>query len=308
MATNIPNTTIIGLSFEYLQSEFLDTVLKESSKVTYANQLKSFGNHLAEIDPTTYNNLGTIGNLKSLNKVVNKLQLDYKQSTCKNIVATFKQLVAYAVDNEGLDPSILSTISKLKVSKKKDPKPQILPTKEELLKLRTHMEINSKTLFDLKCRTAIEIIYSSGSRTTETLKAQWKDFDPTNKVLNVKAETTKTNKDYFLILSDKAIKLLETLKQYQTNEYIFTNKEGLPMDRSTLSTYIQKHCKQAGLRPINLHLIRKYVASTMLQNGADLSTVSNYILHHESITTTAKYILPNQKKAMETISNLHKSF
>lgn len=308
MMKRIPKTNVIGLSYSYLVGEFLETIEKQSTHDVYRNRLNVFGKYLSEIDVEIYNNLNSIRNVKSLNKVILRLQKEYKQSTCKTILTNFKMLVAYGVDNEGLSESIPPIVSKLKVTKKKDAKKQNLPTKDEMLKLRTHMEKNSATLFDLKCRTAIECIYSSGCRVTELLNARWEDYDVEKKVIFVWAEQTKSDKDYFLILSDNACQLLDVLKQYQSGEYIFTNKENKPMNRSSLSTYIQRNCKEVGLPNINLHLIRKFVATEMLANGVDLGTVSNYVLHHSSIQTTARYILPNEKKAIDVISNVHKNW
>lgn len=308
MAIKFKNQFVVAKPLDYLVDEFLDTVMKESTHDTYHNQLHMMMSAIEEVNSEAVKDMDML-DTKTVNKAIRLLQKQYKTNTVKNMFTTFKVMLNFGVIEEDVAESVLDKVKKAKVVNKKDAKKQVLPTKHDITKLRIHMERNCTSLTELKYRTVIEIMYSAGSRISETLSIRWSDIDYKNKVVFVWSENTKTNKDYFLILSDTAIQLLKHMEQFKVDDqYVFSTNKGNKISRNSVANYLKANCEACGIKPINPHLLRKYCASSMLESGADIQTVSKFILHHENLQTTMKYILPNQTHAMDTIQKLQKNF
>lgn len=87
----------------------------------------------------------------------------------------------------------------------------------------------------------------------------------------------------------------KTLKAYlaaraDTSPYVFLSKRGTPIDRRTLWLLIQTYGKTAALpsHKLHFHILRHSIATHLLDAGADLSFVKDW-LGHANIQNTTIY-------------------
>lgn len=286
---------------------YLNTVMKESTEVTYKNRLDVFGEYLKKVDAEVFKDLTMIETVKPINQTLRQLQKDgYKTSTVKGIATTVKGMLFYLIAEEGMNPQLLHVMKMVKVADKHDAKYKELPTKQDVMKLKKHMEANCQTVNQLKLRTIIEILSTSGNRITETLNLKYSDiFEDTQ---TMKLTVTKTHKKdgspFIKPLSNKAMQLIKTLSMYKTSDYIFDSAKGEVMNRSSVNKYLRSNCEKAGIEVIGLHQLRKYASSNLLSVGATYAEVKEYILCHGDKSITDIYLKPNLKEAMPKLIQL----
>ena len=90
---------------------------------------------------------------------------------------------------------------------------------------------------------ALEFLLLTATRTSETLKAQWDEFDLEKKVWVIPAEKTKTKKLHRVPLCRRAIEILRLMQSRAEGAYVFPSQIGKnrdkPMSDMTLSSIIK---------------------------------------------------------------------
>ena len=77
--------------------------------------------------------------------------------------------------------------------------------------------------------------------------------------------------------------------RWQQTGYVFTQENGLPMNPSSITGWMNDFANRHGLQHINPHAFRHTVASVLLANGLDLVTVARQLGHLDVATTGKVY-------------------
>ena len=115
--------------------------------------------------------------------------------------------------------------------------------------------------------TAIKLLFLTGVRKNELLKAKWYEFDLYNAIWELPAERSKNRKSIKIPLSNFTIELLKTL-QSNNSEFVFSslkNKKHKAVDSSTLNVYLTNLIKGNYIitKLITPHDTRRYVRTTL---------------------------------------------
>lgn len=103
------------------------------------------------------------------------------------------------------------------------------------------------------------------------------------------AETTKSGRKRFVPLSAIVRGVLEQLLKEQRGEFVFSDKEGNPVDAHHLYRDFQIAQKKAGFaRQIRFHDLRHTFASHFMMNGGNIYDLQK-ILGHASLEMTQRY-------------------
>ena len=144
---------------------------------------------------------------------------------------------------------------------------------------------------NVKHRTIIMLLYSTGMRLSEIAKLKIADIDSKN--MRIKIVQGKGAKDRFTILSEQV--LLELRAYYlicKPKEYLFNGyRPGKPMSARNIEHLVQKAVAKIGLasKHYTVHTIRHSFATHLVDNGTDLHTVKE-LLGHTSLQTTMRYM------------------
>lgn len=189
----------------------------------------------------------------------------------------------------------------------------------------------------LKWRCIITVLASTGLRRGELLGLRWKDIASIKtgngdgqKVLHIEQtvmynpkrgiyiDTPKTAQGVRDVpLSDDAEKILLEYKTEQAskhlrltsaNSFIFTQDNGQPMHPDSLTTYIDRLCKNNNLRHISPHAFRHYAATRLIERGMDIATVSRIMGHSRPSTTTDLYVHPTTARYTEAADIMNDIF
>jgi integrase len=80
--------------------------------------------------------------------------------------------------------------------------------------------------------------------------------------------------------------------------YLFTRKDGQPINPNYATTRFRKLTERAGLPPIRLHDLRHGAASLAHEAGADLKTLQDLLGHPSIVVTADTYtsVLPDSQR------------
>lgn len=150
------------------------------------------------------------------------------------------------------------------------------------------------TMPDLKQKTMVALMYSSGLRIGEVCQLRYQDIDRKNKRIHICH--SKARQDRFAILSDTA---LDLLTQYwfaydKPMGWLFPKQTRLldpkPIDTFYLSRHIHAHERRLGWEEkLTCHSFRHAFGTHLYENGADLLTIKA-LLGHKSIHSTTIYV------------------
>jgi site-specific recombinase XerD len=141
-----------------------------------------------------------------------------------------------------------------------------------------------------KSRVILMLIYSAGLRVSEVVRIHVKDIESKHNRIYIRE--SKNNKDRYTVLSRKVlIELREYWKVHRPKTYLFPSyRTDGPISAASIQSVFKKAAKTAGIKKqVSVHILRHSFATHLLNNGADLYTVSQ-LLGHASIKTTTIYL------------------
>lgn len=154
----------------------------------------------------------------------------------------------------------------------------------------------------------IELIYSSGLRISEALGLKVSDIDSDRKEIKVFG---KGRKERILPIGDKAyrsvINYLNLRSSISKKGYsaLFLSKTGKPLDSTAAWRVINKAMIGVTESPKKSpHVLRHSFATHMMDNGADINSVSE-LLGHSSLSTTQIYTHTSASRLKKVFKDAH---
>jgi len=144
-----------------------------------------------------------------------------------------------------------------------------------------------------------DFLFYSGLRVSELINIKHSDWNAKNESLKVHG---KGNKIRYVFLPDFLIKHLNP----NSPDYLFTNLKKQKLCPLVIRQIISQRTKKAGFtKLITPHSFRRSFATWMHRKGSNLTTIQ-FLLGHESITTTEKYIQTDRETMYADYSKLWK--
>jgi integrase len=255
-------------------------------------------------------------------------QNKYSPATIKREIATLKVALNQAVKNQLIARSPADAVSLLKQEQKE-------------IEFLTAEEV-SVLLLSLPFSThgrALRFILGTGLRVAELCGLRWCDIDKSSVHVNQITYTLRQGDEVVRIsnppktkagkrvipLNDKLRAILDEQRQTQRLErirtgsawggddpgkgqqYVFATELGTPSDRHNLARTLRACLKKAGLKSRGIHALRHTFATSWVQSGADLRTLSEILGHTNVAFTMQRYVhsdTATKRKGMELMSNL----
>jgi site-specific recombinase XerD len=156
---------------------------------------------------------------------------------------------------------------------------------------------------NIKHRTILMLLYSSGMRVSEIANCKIADID--SKHMRIKVVQGKGAKDRYTIMSEQVLLELRAYYLiYKPKEYLFNGyKPGKRYSVRSIQHLMQKALLKVGLESKNytIHTIRHSFATHLLDNGTDLYTIKE-LLGHNNIQTTMRYMHLTSRRIDEIIN------
>jgi len=181
--------------------------------------------------------------------------------------------------------------------------PQPVPTDGELAKLML------KAGRDRQDRNMLIAFINSGARRSELFRIKFsEDVDFNERMLRLGTRKNKAREMRYrhIPMNDDLYKAL--LDQFRNrlahSDYVFQNRSVWKKDEkgrivkthprygdsfTKRRKFMEGLCREAKVKPMGYHALRRYFASKLVENGEDLETV-RYLLGHSNVSTTDRYI------------------
>lgn len=184
----------------------------------------------------------------------------------------------------------------------------------------------------LKYRVFFTLAIYSGFRRGEMLGLEWKDIDWDNCVISVRrtsnytaskgiyTDTTKTKKSQRSLKFPQCV--MDLLREYkaeqdeervklgtkwQDYDRLFVKWDGRPMNNNTPYFWLKEFCEENNFRFCDIHSLRHFYASALINKGVDAAAVSGALGHSTITTTTSIYchvFNQAQARASEAIASV----
>lgn len=178
--------------------------------------------------------------------------------------------------------TVLKRKFNLKYPKKHNKLPIVL-SKYEILKMIDSIE-------NPKHKLLLELMYGSGLRLSEAIKAKVEDFDTASKVLHVKGG--KGCKDRIVNLSERFTADFICFINGKSYGYLFESAQrtGNHISSRTAQIIVKNAIKKSKIpKNAHPHTLRTSFATHLIENGIDISYVQK-LLGHSRISTTQTYL------------------
>ncbi len=150
------------------------------------------------------------------------------------------------------------------------------------------------TMPDLKQKTMVALMYSSGLRIGEVCHLRHDDISRTNMRIHIRH--SKSRQDRYAILSDSALSLLTRYWSAYDKpmDWLFPKQcrpdDARPIDTFYLSRHIHAHERRLGWEEkLTCHSFRHAFGTHLYENGTDLLTIKA-LLGHKSLQSTTIYV------------------
>jgi integrase/recombinase XerD len=158
----------------------------------------------------------------------------------------------------------------------------------------------------IRDKAILELLYATGIKVSELIAMRVSDINLSGKYIVCKERRERC------IPFGKSAKaaLQEYLKirpgkfDKSNSDILFLNTYGEQLSRQGLWKILKSYAKPAGLESINPNTIRHSFAAHMIENGADLGSVQEF-LGHADISTTQLYLSHGYKNSREVYMNTH---
>ncbi len=173
---------------------------------------------------------------------------------------------------------------------------ELPPIKNKLCDLPTVQQFNSLlSSQNLEIKCILRLLYVTGCRIDSLSNVKKEDIYDTY----IKFHTAKGGKPYMAVLDSETKKLLDEFIKVRPG-YIFSTT-GVKVTADAIRLRLKK---ALGNKYINPHSIRKLIATTLIDNGASLFDVKEF-LNHVSVTTTQRYIKLTTSQTQKRLKKIH---
>ena len=290
---------------EFGQFTVFERGLARNTRSAYETDLKSAAAYLAAAK-----------NITSWQQADREMLLDYlddlrdkslASATIARHLIALKMLFRYLKNEGRISVDITEVMDSPRLWK-------ILPdflSEEEVLALLKAFKTKDDDPLEVRNRTILELLYSSGLRVSETAGLQLKSINFELEMLRI---TGKGNKTRLVPMGKPAMRQLkryleEARPQLTANDpanpAVFLSFRGKQLDRERIWQVVKLAAERAGIvKSIHPHTLRHSFASHLLANGADLRAIQE-MLGHANIATTEIYTHIDRSKLISVHRKFH---
>jgi len=153
----------------------------------------------------------------------------------------------------------------------------------------------------------LNLMARAGLRVGEVVALRLEDVELSQRKGHVVVRASKGLKERTVPLPKVAREALRAYLDARPDwagEWLFVSKTGRALSPRDVQRLVEKAARTAGLsRRVTPHTLRHTYATRALRQGVDLATLAR-LLGHESLTTTARYLHPDEARVAKMVEGL----
>lgn len=167
---------------------------------------------------------------------------------------------------------------------------------------------NCGTPLGLRDHALLMFLYNTGARVSEALAVRNEDLNLAHpKQVRLHGKGGKDRLCPLWRETADSLRRLPTVREARPGDLIFRNARGNELTRDGVAHILRKYTAMAackapalGRRRITPHVMRHGCAVALLQSGADITVIRDY-LGHASVATTSRYLTTNLQMKREAL-------
>jgi integrase/recombinase XerD len=172
------------------------------------------------------------------------------------------------------------------------------------------LRMPAKTPGALRDRAVLFLLASSGVRATELCDLQTEDVDLKSREVTIRSGKGSYGRVTFMVA--KAARAIEAYLLHarqillvDNHAILFIDDEGNPMDRYEVNRVMKRMAGKAGLKkPFSAHMLRHFVCTVLLREGADIRVIAK-VAGHRRLSTTSRYARVDADLMRKTYEQAH---
>lgn len=164
---------------------------------------------------------------------------------------------------------------------------------------------------DLRDWTVIELLFATGIRVGELTALRLSDYQPELHEFLIHG---KGGQQRVALLTDpRSRQAVESYRQERIklttdHNHLFVNVFGRPLSTQGVANSIRRIAEEAGIaQRVTPHMLRHTIATMLLDQGADIRIVQEF-LGHRSIATTQRYLHVSKEGLAAKLQQFHPNF
>ena len=267
----------------------------DHTSISYASDLRQFADYLEA------QGIGDVGKVDTpvLRAYLRTLSgWDFSKATVARKLSSLRSFFAF-LKKRGFredDPA-----RSLQGPRTRRPLPRAL-SEEAVGRLFEAVEAENEENTRVRDTAIMELLYGCGLRISELTGLRWQDVDLDERWLIILGKGNKERRVPFGNCAKRA--LLALREEGPVGEYVFDGRKGNPLTVRTVHRIVTALAAQAGLEGVTPHTLRHSCATHLLEHGASLKFVQEF-LGHESLATTQIYLTVSASWMKESYAAAH---
>lgn len=284
---------------DFLEFIKIEKGLSKNTYISYKNDLDIYYDYLIK------NQIYSIRNVKSKDIInfIDKYKDNSKTTTIAHKLTVIKSLHSYLYETKKIKVNIAENIKRPKLKK-------ILPKALSHQQINNLLDIKTDTIQNIRLKAMLEMLYSTGFRSSELLNLKMQDIDIINYIIRCKG---KGSKERIVPMSEVTLKYLNKyleirpmfFKKEKPSDFVFLSTRGKNINRTTFFKEIKDLLIKKGIDyNISPHSLRHSFATHLLEGGADLKSIQ-FMMGHSDISTTKIYTKITNSKLKDEYNITH---
>ena len=164
-------------------------------------------------------------------------------------------------------------------------------------------EMASASESPIRDTAILELLYGCGLRVSELTGLRWADVDIQERWIVVLGKGDKERRVPFGGCAQRALERLGAQRD-PAEPYVFSGRGGKALTVRTVHRIVTTLAGRAGLKGVTPHVLRHSCATHLVERGASLKFVQEF-LGHESLSTTQIYLTISASWMKESYASAH---
>lgn len=165
------------------------------------------------------------------------------------------------------------------------------------------LEMASESESPVRDTAVMELLYGCGLRVSELTGLRWADVDLQERWIVVLGKGDKERRVPFGGCAQRALERLGAQRD-PAEPYVFSGRGGKALTVRTVHRIVTTLAGRAGLKGVTPHVLRHSCATHLVERGASLKFVQEF-LGHESLSTTQIYLTISASWMKESYASAH---